>query len=240
LTLLGIGTHLASPDSDPEYTRWQIESFLSFVAAARARGIRLPNLHVASSGALLRYPEAHLDMVRLGGLLYGMPPSAAPEGLQPVLSLYTQIVYLRDLPAGVRVGYGSSFSTKRSTRLATLPVGYHDGYLHHLSNRAQVLIRGQRAPVVGRVTMDYIMVDVTEISGASVGDCVTLLGQDGEHSISAADLAAWAGTIPYEIPSHLGPRVVRRYHGTATTPGAPRFAVGTDGPPERLSLRVRS
>ena len=144
-----------------------------------------------------------------------------PAGLTPALSLYTQIIYLRDVGADRPIGYGGSYRTRRATRIATLPVGYHDGYLHHFSQDGEVLMRGQRAPVVGRICMDYTMVDVSRIPGAAVGDRVTLLGRDGCEALTAGDLSRWAGTIPYEIPSLLGNRVRRFYHH-GEEPGARR------------------
>jgi len=229
LELEGIGTHLAAPVADPEFTSLQLERFYRLVDRARGVGRRLPLLHVASSASAALRPEARFDMVRLGGLLYGIPPfGPSPTGIsgnppvgtallqeiQPVLSLYTQVVHMRDLPDGTPVGYDGTFVTDRPTRVATLAVGYHDGYLHRLANRAQVLIRGERAPVIGRVTMDYTLVDVSEIPGTQVGDRATLLGSDQGDRITAAELASWAETIGYEIPCHLGPRVQRIYWGS--------------------------
>lgn len=218
LELEGIGTHLASTVEDPDFTRLQIALFQHAIDEARAEGMTLPRLHVASSSAILDFPESHFDMVRVGGFLYGIAPTPLPAGMRAPLSLCTQIVSIRDFPAGSPISYGGTSRTPAPSRIATLPVGYHDGYLHQLSNRAEVLIRGARAPVVGRITMDYITVDVTRIPGAAVTDRVTLLGEDGKERISAADLARWGGTIPYEVPSHLGARVRRFHHygdGTA-------------------------
>ncbi|MCI0651765.1 MAG: alanine racemase [Planctomycetes bacterium] len=209
LELRGVGTHLASPQEDPAFTREQIAVFLRCIDAARAAGIAPPLLHVVSSAALQRCADVHLDMVRLGGFLYGISPEPLPSGIEPMLSLYTQIVYLRDHAPNTSIGYGGTYRTRGHARIATLPVGYHDGYAHHLSNRAHVLIRGERAPVVGRVSMDYVMVDVTRIAGAAIGDRVTLIGKDGGQEIAVADLARWAQTIPYEITCHLGARVRR-------------------------------
>lgn len=211
LTLQGIGTHLAAAREDRAYTEEQLRQFEHVVTSARTLRIPIPCLHVASSAALLDYPEAHYDMVRLGGHLYGIVPGKRIPGVEPILSLFTQVVYLRDLPPDSRVSYFNGYRTARWTRLATLPVGYHDGYHSLLSGKASVLVRGQRAPVIGRVTMDYTMVDVTDIPDVSVGDRVTLLGRDGDDEIDALQLAAWAGTVAYEIPSHLGHRVRREY-----------------------------
>ncbi len=219
LRLEGAGTHLASPIEDSDFTREQLAVFARCIAEARAEGIEIPILHAAGSGALLRYPDSHYDMVRVGGFLYGIAAEALPAGIRPVLSLYTQIVYLRDHPVDVPIGYGGTWRTPAPARLATLPIGYHDGFLHQLSNHAELLVRGQRAPVVGRVTMDYVTIDVTHIQGASVGDRVTVLGQDGEERITALDLAERAGSISYAIPCHLGNRV-RRFYRSADAPAA--------------------
>jgi len=211
LVLVGLGTHLASPEQEV-WSREQLARFDAVIFAARSAGLLPPRVHVASSLPLDRYPESSHDMVRLGGALYGLHPDLSrlgPAAGTPVLSLRTQVIHLRDLPSDAPVGYGGTFVTRRATRLATLPVGYHDGFPHSLSNRGQVLIRGVRAPVVGRVSMDYVTIDVTEVPAASTGDTVTILGEDGGDRIHAAELAAWAGTVCYEIPSRLGPRVVR-------------------------------
>ncbi|MCA8959434.1 MAG: alanine racemase [Planctomycetes bacterium] len=211
LKLEGVGTHFASP-SDPEFTARQLARFERVVGGARRRGLELNRIHAASSVVLGNGAQTYYDMVRVGGLLYGLSePADGSITPRPTLSLHSQVVHLRDVDAGTPVSYGGTFVTSRRTRLATLAVGYHDGYLHHLSNRAEVLIRGRRAPVVGRVTMDYTLVDVTDVPGAAVGDRVVLLGRDGDASITGRDLAAWASTIEYEIPSHLGPRVRRVY-----------------------------
>lgn len=218
LVLQGMGTHFASPAEDPDFTREQLGRFERVVKSAQSMRLPIPCLHVASSVAFLNYPEAHYDMVRLGGHLYGIVKGDSLTDIEPILSLHTQVVYLRDLPAGSRVSYHNSYRTQRWTRVATLPVGYHDGYHSRLSPRAHVLVHGQRAPVIGRVTMDYIMVDVTDIPNVSVGDAVTLLGHNGGESVSALDLAEWAGTVAYEIPSQLGSRVRREYVGAGAVP----------------------
>ena len=217
LRLAGIGTHLASPDQ-AAFSREQLARFQGVIDQARVAGLRPPIVHVASSIPLDRYPETSHDMVRLGGYLYGLRPNTpgTKETPRPVLSLRTEVAYLRDHPAGTAIGYGCTFVTDRpTTRLATLPIGYHDGFPHALSNRGSVLIRGQRAPVRGRVTMDYVMVDVSEIDGVETGDPVTIIGKDAgtgdgaPDQILASEVAEWAGTIPYEIPCRLGPRVER-------------------------------
>ncbi|MEM7167767.1 MAG: alanine racemase [Planctomycetota bacterium] len=216
LQLAGIGTHLASPLHDRVFTDAQLQRFDRVLAGAKERGIEVPTVHVASSSSLVDYPQAHYDMVRLGGALYGIAPGPPMRELRPILSLHTQVVYLRDLPPGTPVSYHGTFRTRRKTRLATLPVGYHDGYHFQLSGRARVLIRGKSAPTIGRVTMDYTMVDVTDVPEVKIGDRVTLLGRQENEEITAHDLARWAGSVPYEIPSQFGQRVRREYRGTAS------------------------
>ena len=214
LRLGGVGTHLAAPGDDLAFTGEQIAEFRAVIEAAAREGIHPPRLHVVSSQALTRYPDAHFDMARIGGYLYGLSSGELPIGVEPVLSLYTQVVYLRDVPEGTPVGYGSTFVTRRKSRIATLPVGYHDGLSHALSNRAEVLVRGRRAPVIGRVTMDYVTVDVTDVPGAAIGDRVTIIGADGGERVTARELAERSLTIPYEIPCQLGNRVQRYFRTT--------------------------
>lgn len=238
LRLEGIGTHLATPRQEL-FSREQLARFERVVLAAHAEGLRPPQVHVASSVPLGRYPEATHDVVRLGGFLYGIVDEEAArdaDAPRPVMALRTQVVYLRDLPAGTAVGYGGTFVTERPTRLATLPVGYHDGIPVSLSNRAEVLVRGRRVPSVGRVTMDYLMIDVTAVPGVETGDTVTILGEDARERITAAELAERAGTVLYEIPSRLGPRVVREVR-TGSSPGSAAPAPGTIPPAPRLTGR---
>jgi alanine racemase len=169
---------------------------------ARFQGIR----HIANSGATLNFPEMAYDMVRAGISLYGYYPDGGTGvglahrcRLAPAMSFATKVIQVKELPAGSGVSYGNTFITRRPTRLAVLPVGYEDGYLRDLSNRGEVLIRGQRAPVRGRVCMNLCMVDVTEIAGVEPGDEVVLLGGQGGETISADEIAGWMGTISYEV-----------------------------------------
>ncbi len=236
LELGGIGTHFAAPRDD-DFTDRQLARFERLIDAAHRRNIELPTLHAAASQTIARRTDVGYDMVRLGGLIYGLRQlgsnaSTLESDTRPALSLHSQIVHLRDVEAGSRVSYDGTFVTQRRTRLATLPVGYHDGYPHRLSNRAEVLILGQRAPVVGRVTMDYTLVDVTDVPGANVGDRATLIGKCGDHCIRAEDLAELAGTIPYELPSCLGPRVLKVYHQRGVTWTGDRAVARVSSPPQ--------
>jgi alanine racemase len=207
LRLEGLSTHFASA-ACPETTREQLDLFRSVIEELGRDGIHPPILHAANSVGLFACPEAHFDMVRPGGALYGMDPGPLGRlgiSLQPVLALKTQIAYLKGVTEGVPLGYDGRFRTARPTRIATCPVGYNDGYPYALSNRSEALLHGRRVPVVGNVSMDYILLDVGAVPEAGVGDEVTLIG-DG---IRAEELARRAGTLPYEITCGLGRRVGR-------------------------------
>jgi alanine racemase len=200
LRIDGIYTHLANADEpDDSYTTTQIANFDRMIAALREAGVDAPLHHIANSGAMLRGLVRPGDYARVGIALYT---------LSPVMRWRTEIVRLKTLPRGSAIGYGMTFHTERESRIATLPVGYADGYRRALSNNSEVLVRGKRAPVVGRVSMDLVTIDVTDIEPA-VGDEVVLLGD----SISVDELAARAGTISYEIFCGVTARVPRRYFG---------------------------
>jgi alanine racemase len=171
-------------------------------------------VHAANSAAIARFPHAHFSLVRPGIMLYGyhtLPATIPDPDLKPVLSLQTTIAQLRTIPQGCTVSYNRTFVAKRSTRVAILPIGYADGYSRQLSHRGSVLIQGRRAPIVGLVCMDMIMVDVTDVATVHVGETVTLIGQQGEESIWADEVADWIGTIPYEVLCNIGSRVPRIY-----------------------------
>ena len=211
----GIMTHLADADGiDSGFTERQLGLFRAMLEQIRQRGLTLPLMHAANSAAIVRFPDAHFSLVRPGIMLYGyhtLPPSVPVSDLQPVLSLRTTIVQLRTMPRGGTVSYNATFVAKRPTRIAVLPIGYADGYSRRLSNRGWVLIQGRRAPIVGLVCMDMIMVDVTDFAQLQVGETVTLIGQQGEESIWADEVADWIGTIPYEVLCGIGSRVPRLY-----------------------------
>jgi alanine racemase len=170
---------------------------------------------MANSAALFTSLRPLYDTVRPGISAYGILNADLPGSgeLKPVLSLRTQIVFLKDVPAGTPIGYSSTWRAERPTRIATLPVGYHDGVPWRLSNCGEVLVRGRRAPIVGRVTMDYITIDVGHIPGAAVGDTATLIGSDGHETITVEEVAQKAGTIAYEVTCSVGRRVQRLYLG---------------------------
>jgi alanine racemase len=217
LDLQGIYTHFSSSDVDPAYTKMQIRTFWSVVQAAEARGIRPRYLHLANSAAILRFPESHGTLVRPGLALYGARPYKTVDAkvrLRPVLSWKTRVIFLKTVPKGFPVGYARTWKAHRPTRIATLAVGYADGYPRILSNTGFVLIRGRKARILGRVTMDMMMVDVTGNSACQVGDEAILLGQQGRERIMAEEVAELAQTNAYEILSRIATRVPRIYHGT--------------------------
>jgi alanine racemase len=213
LKIEGVFSHFSQAESvDGAYTRKQLEIFTNLLERLRSAGIAVPLAHVANSAATITLPAAYFEMVRPGIMLYGVYPSPAMVAqidLKPVLVWKTAILQLRKVPAGTAISYGQTFVTKRKSLIAALPVGYADGYARLLSNRGQALVRGERAPVVGRVCMDLTMLDVTDIRNVQRGDEVVLLGRQGDAEISADEMAAWAGTISYEILTSIGARVLR-------------------------------
>lgn len=213
----GIFTHFAKADTrDKTSARGQITLFTHFIDKIEQElGLEIPMKHCSNSAGILELPEANMDAVRAGITLYGLYPSeevsreAVP--LQPALSLYSSIVYVKTIHAGQSVGYGSTFTAGKDTRVATIPLGYGDGYPRSLSGRGYVLIRGKRAPVLGRICMDQFMVDVSEIPDAREGDRVTLIGYDKEEHISAELLGELSGRFNYELVCDLGKRIPRVY-----------------------------
>jgi alanine racemase len=216
----GLLTHLASADSSESDTMTQLSRFNEAVARFRDCGIRPRQIHAGNSAAAFAYPESWGNMLRPGGALYGfsrdvLPPGiSTPPPLQPVMSLRTRIALLKTVAAGEKLGYGGTFTVRRDSVIATLPVGYDDGYRRAFSNQGRVIVRGQFAPVVGRVSMDLTLIDVTEVSDVSLDDEVTILGQAGDLSITAEDLAETIGTISYEITCGISSRVPRVYRET--------------------------
>jgi alanine racemase len=216
----GIMSHLAAADDATcqPLTRDQIQRFENAVTVFRDHGYRPTHLHLANSAGVYGHRDAWGNMVRPGGVLYGLwrdvlPPSNDPE-LLPVMLLHTRISLLKWVPPGETIGYGCTFEASRRSLIATLPVGYHDGYMRGLSNRAHVIVRGMYAPVVGRISMDLTLIDVTNVSGVEVDDQVTLLGwdrQNAELKIVAEDLARIAGTLSYEVTCGISERVARVY-----------------------------
>ena len=211
----GLMTHLADSDNaDPAYTTAQLERFRAVIRYTQTEKISLSLIHAANSGAILGHPEARFTAVRPGIMLYGyhtaMHVNPAPE-LRPVLSLTTKVVQVRKLKPGESTSYSRTYVVQRPSRIAVLPLGYADGYSRLLSNRGAVLLNGKRAPVVGRICMDMTMVDVTDVPGVSAGTEVTVIGRQEDQQITAEDLAAWQGTISYEVLCKIGQRAVRVY-----------------------------
>src|SRR5919109_1143010 len=216
LKLEGVFSHFSHAESvEGDYTREQLDIFKRVIQLLRKEGLAPRLVHFANSAATITLPAAYFDMVRPGIMLYGVYPSPAMANqilLKPVLSWKTKILQLKKVPPGTSISYGQTFVTNRESMIATLPVGYADGYQRLLSNRGQVLVDGQRAPVAGRVCMDLTMIDVTDIRKVQQGDEVVLLGRQGDAEISADEMAAWANTISYEILTSIGVRVPRIHH----------------------------
>src|SRR6266516_588246 len=211
----GLMTHFAAAD-DPardNFTAGQVKLFQESLEVFHERGFNIAHRHMANSAAAFAHPETHGNLVRPVGTLCGLrdtlPSGVKASGLRPVMSLHSRIMLLKRIEKGEHLGYGCTFEAARKTLVATLPVGYEDGYPRAVSNNDQVIVRGAYAPVVGRVSMDLTSIDVTDVPGVAVDDQVTLLGRDGELSISAEDLAAKTGTISYEITCGVSDRVPR-------------------------------
>jgi len=217
VVVTGLMTHLACADSgDPESVTDQLARFTEASEVLRRGGIRPRVFHAANSAALLTAPASHLDMVRPGVGIFGVSPCAGVGAdLRPVMRVRSEVIAVRDIEKGASVGYGASWRAKRPSRIATVPMGYADGLGRALSNRGNLLIRGKRAPVVGVVSMDMTMVDVTELPGAQIGDECVILGTQkgvlGTGAIGAVELAESLGTIPWEVLTSVSRRVPRFY-----------------------------
>ena len=213
----GIFTHFAKADMlSPDPTMTQAQAFRHFTDRIEQElGYRVPIRHCDNSAGLIRFPENDMDLVRAGITLYGLWPSEeVPKdivSLQPALSWYSRGVFVKDLPAGRAVSYGGTFVTDKTTRVATISVGYGDGYPRSLSNKGYVLIRGKRAPILGRICMDQLMADISDIPGAAEGDLVTLIGTDGSETITCEALGDLSGRFNYELVCDINPRVPRVY-----------------------------
>lgn len=215
--LEGVFTHFATADeADASYAHLQMERFSHYLGRLRALGIAAPIVHVNNSAGALQYPEWGHTTVRLGIAMYGLHPTehvAVKSGivLRPALVLKSAIVHVKEVPAGSALSYGRTYVTPQAATIATIPIGYGDGYARVRSNRGYVLVRGERAPIVGRVCMDQLLVDVTGIANVAHGDEVVLIGEQGAACITAAEVAAWSDTIHYEVVTALGARIPRCY-----------------------------
>ncbi len=217
LRLEGVFSHFATADeADLAFARRQLRTFLEVLRSVEARGIPPGIRHMANTAGILALPASHLDMVRAGIGIYGIYPSdevARPVELRPALRWTTRIAFLKEVPAGTPLSYGRTHVTPGPRRIAVLPVGYADGYPRLLSNRGSVLVRGRRAPVVGRVCMDMTLADVTGVPGAREGDEVVLIGRQAGEEITADEVARLTGTIAYEVTCNVGRRVPREHVG---------------------------
>jgi alanine racemase len=222
--MTGLMSHLACADHpDPEPTLVQLRAFEAILGAAQSRGLRPRHCHVANSAAAIAFTSSRLDAVRPGIALYGVSPfevrnestEAVSADLRPVMRVRTEVVALRTLADGDRVGYGHTWRAEGERRVATIPMGYADGLSRGLSNRGHVVIRGRRAPIVGIVSMDLTTIDVTEIPGVSIGDEVVILGAQegplGSAQVTSEEIAKLLGTIPWEVVTSISRRVPRFY-----------------------------
>lgn len=213
----GIFTHFAVADSGKDgmmFTMRQFGCFKELIETLGRRGLEFPIRHCANSGATLDYTMSHMQMVRAGIILYGMSPSEDvmhPEELKPVLSLRAVISHIKEIEAGSDISYGRTYTAQKKLRVATIPIGYADGYSRQLSGKASILVHGVRCPILGRICMDQCMIDISDVPAAKVGDTVTVIGEDGGDAIRAEELAALMDTIPYEVVCGLSKRVTRVY-----------------------------
>ncbi len=220
LQLHGIYTHYSSVEDDPDYSQRQAAQFIELVRAARAEGIEIPLVHANSSGGLLLEPETLFNLIRPGLVVYGVvPPGDRPvhaelaRHVRAALSFKCRVSLVKDIPAGKALSYGHTFIAPNPMRVATLTAGYGDGYMRAGSNRSFVLIRGQRCQILGRITMDQMIADVSHVPEVIDGDEVVLIGRQLGAEITATELARWMGTIPWEVLTNITYRVPRLYLG---------------------------
>lgn len=213
----GIFTHFARADESSKAPAYeQFKQFEKMIAMVEEKGVQIPLKHCSNSAGIVEIPECNMDMVRAGITLYGLWPSEEVDktkiSLKPVMSLRSRVAYVKELLPGRQISYGGTFTVKKKMTVATVPVGYGDGYARGLSNKGWVLIKGQKAPICGRVCMDQCMVDVTDIPGVKIGNTVTLLGKDADEEITMEQLGELSGRFNYEFACLITPRVPRIYH----------------------------
>jgi alanine racemase len=220
LRLEGLCTHFAAAEDDAAFTRQQVRRFRGLLGELEGAGIRVALIHASNSAALLHQPDTRFNIVRPGLLVYGVAPPGRrrldrlfQRRLRPALSWKCRVGLVKTVPKGTSLSYGRGFITPRAMRVATITAGYGDGYLRAGSNRARVLIHGHFCRILGRITMDQMIVDVSRLERVEAGDEVVLIGQQGRHAISATTLAGWCGTIPWEILTSIAYRVPRVYRG---------------------------
>lgn len=216
ITITGCFTHFARADEkDLSFTKLQLKRFEDYVKEIEKAGVQIPLKHVSNSAGIMEMPEANLDMVRSGISTYGLYPSSEVEKerlyLEPAMEIKAYVSYVKEVEAGIGISYNSTFVTEKKTKVATIPVGYGDGYPRALSSKGSVLIHGKHAKILGRVCMDQFMVDVTDIPNVKVGDCATLVGKDGDAIITVEELSAMAYSFNYEFICDVGKRIPRVY-----------------------------
>ncbi|WP_035571464.1 alanine racemase [Halonatronum saccharophilum] len=214
LEIEGAFTHFSMADTNEDYTMEQLEKFNRVISSLKSEGIEIPILHTANSGAIINFPQTHYNLVRMGIIMYGLYPDKPLRRkikLKSALKWKAKIVYLKEVEEDTKISYGGRYTTKKKTRIGTLPVGYHDGYSRALSGITEVLFKGQRVPVIGNICMDQMMIDLSGTE-AEVGDEVTLIGEDVGDNIEASELAEKLNTINYEIISRISPRVPRVFY----------------------------
>ena len=216
LNLLGLATHFAKADEeDKTFTNKQIERFIWIRDALQENNIAFPYTHLANSAAVLDMKHSHMDLVRVGIAIHGLYPSESVNHeeviLEPTLSLNSRVSYVKWVEADTPIGYGGTYITKKKSRIVTVPVGYADGYPRSLSNKGKVLIRGKKLPIIGRICMDYLMVDATHLAKVELGDIVTLIGEQQGERITVAELGALSERFPYEFVCDLSKRIPREY-----------------------------
>lgn len=212
IRIMGLMTHFPAADTDKVFTQKQLDILYDIVTTLDQSGLIIPYIHAANSMGLAGYKTHILNLARPGLMLYGLYPHASLREritLKPVMTVKSRVIFYKDIEKGQSISYGRTFFTKRAMRIATIPIGYNDGYFRALSNKASVLIGGMRCPVLGTVTMDQIMVDVSAVKNVRLGMPVIIIGKQGNETISAYELALEAGTINYEIVCSLGNRLFR-------------------------------
>ena len=220
LRVEGLMTHFAAADNlrENDFTGKQVKRFETCAAMFEAKGFRPVYKDLANSPAAVAHPESHGNLVRIGGIIYGLGDDVLPREiekppLKPVLSLFSQIAHLKYVPGGETLGYSRTFTTQKDSLIATIPIGYQDGLPRSLSNKGRVLINGRFAPVVGRISMDWTILDVTDIPNVKVNDEVILIGEQNDLKITAGEIAGLTETISYEITCGINRRVARKYVG---------------------------
>jgi len=218
LKVEGLMSHYAAANdiNENDFTRLQLDRFFESLSKFEAAGLRPEIIDIANSPGAVGHHDSRFGMIRLGGVLYGLGEDTLSDKLPkpeliPVMSLYSSITDIKEIREGETVGYGRTFTCNRDTRIALLPIGYNDGYRRLLSNKANVIINGRLAPVIGRISMDWTIVDVTEVPDAKIGSTVIMIGRENGLEVSAADLGTFADTISYEITCGIGSRIPRKY-----------------------------